>query len=70
MTTMPCSPMHLKDRRTGDKDDEVNILIVEDVFLIQKVVAKMFRSILDPASKINIKCVSDGEDAIDACKET
>eukprot|EP00755_Sulcionema_specki_P022279 Sspe_Gene.76120::Locus_47567_Transcript_2_2_Confidence_0.667_Length_4109::g.76120::m.76120/K07359/CAMKK2; calcium/calmodulin-dependent protein kinase kinase 2 len=47
----------------------VKVLIVEDVFLIQKVVAKMLKAVLD-VNVQSIECVSDGEDAVKACEET
>ncbi|KAJ9441502.1 hypothetical protein DIPPA_02954 [Diplonema papillatum] len=63
------SPRLLRDARNKDAaDSEVNILIVEDVFLIQKVTAKMFKSLLDPDMNTNITMVADGQDAIEACK--
>ena len=65
------SPMHLEDCRCTGQPNQVNILIVEDVFLIQKVTMKMFKSIIDETNNLlNIKVVADGEDAIDACKNT
>eukprot|EP00756_Hemistasia_phaeocysticola_P030375 Hpha_TRINITY_DN16283_c7_g1::TRINITY_DN16283_c7_g1_i1::g.16355::m.16355/K07359/CAMKK2; calcium/calmodulin-dependent protein kinase kinase 2 len=65
----------VRDTRAGttttEGKQELNILIVEDVFLIQKVTAKMFRAIMDSDTHtLNVKCVADGEDAVEACKST
>eukprot|EP00756_Hemistasia_phaeocysticola_P029624 Hpha_TRINITY_DN16241_c7_g6::TRINITY_DN16241_c7_g6_i1::g.12267::m.12267/K07359/CAMKK2; calcium/calmodulin-dependent protein kinase kinase 2 len=61
------SSPEMQDKRGGGGID-INILIVEDVFLVQKVTSKMLHAILD--AKLEVKCVSDGEDAVEACKTT
>eukprot|EP00755_Sulcionema_specki_P026788 Sspe_Gene.86478::Locus_57143_Transcript_1_1_Confidence_1.000_Length_2105::g.86478::m.86478/K07359/CAMKK2; calcium/calmodulin-dependent protein kinase kinase 2 len=49
---------------------DLNILIVEDVFLARELVEKMFRSILLEANQIiTIDAVNDGDEAIEACKK-
>ena len=63
------TPFEMTDSRTKPgAENTVNILIVEDVFLVRKLTERMFRSILDPEATINIVMATDGADAITACK--
>ena len=62
---------HMVDSWTDTgKEDDINILIVEDVFLVQKLTERMVLKYLDSSHKLNVSMVSDGADAVEACKET
>eukprot|EP01063_Lacrimia_lanifica_P011763 TRINITY_DN18462_c0_g1_i1.p1 TRINITY_DN18462_c0_g1~~TRINITY_DN18462_c0_g1_i1.p1 ORF type:complete len:1141 (+),score=371.22 TRINITY_DN18462_c0_g1_i1:74-3496(+) len=67
--TPVASPLALPDSRVRPGEEgQLNVLIVEDVFLTQKVTIKMFHSTVDASAlKLNVIAVSDGEDAIQAC---
>ena len=54
-------------RRMSALDREMNILIVEDVFLVRELLKKMFSLVLQIDEKgvqtITIDCVADGDEA-------
>eukprot|EP00754_Rhynchopus_humris_P001310 Rhum_TRINITY_DN10782_c0_g2::Rhum_TRINITY_DN10782_c0_g2_i1::g.40306::m.40306 len=65
------TPIHMVDSRTAaGRENDINILIVEDVFLVKKLTERMVLKYLDSARKVNVSMVSDGADAVEACKET
>eukprot|EP01062_Namystynia_karyoxenos_P080348 TRINITY_DN863_c0_g1_i1.p1 TRINITY_DN863_c0_g1~~TRINITY_DN863_c0_g1_i1.p1 ORF type:complete len:1384 (+),score=305.02 TRINITY_DN863_c0_g1_i1:130-4152(+) len=60
MPWMPRSPQILVGR--------VSVLVVEDTYIMQKLLENMFRMVLAPNVELIIKSVSDGLQAVEACE--
>eukprot|EP01062_Namystynia_karyoxenos_P074709 TRINITY_DN71676_c0_g1_i1.p1 TRINITY_DN71676_c0_g1~~TRINITY_DN71676_c0_g1_i1.p1 ORF type:complete len:838 (+),score=204.00 TRINITY_DN71676_c0_g1_i1:343-2514(+) len=55
---------------SAEKDSCISVLIVEDVFIIQKVLSKILRTLMPSEVELTVKVATDGDHAVTACQES